>query len=105
MNANPSPGLFRRLLPAAIAVAAALEPAAARAAWTVDRERGSIHDGPIEIGIEPDVAHEGGIVLKKVWQAPKGDWSLDALPRIEADTGLRPTAIEGSFAAWHYGLR
>ena len=77
----------------------------ASAAWTVDAERGSIHDGPIEIGIEKDPAHEGGIVLKKVWQAPKGDWSLDSLPRVEADTGLRPTAIEENFAAWHYGLR
>ena len=66
-------------------VAAALVLAAApvRAAWTVDKERGSIHDGPIEIGIEPDPLHEGGIVLKKVWQAPKGDWSLDSLPRVE----------------------
>ena len=80
-------------------------PFSAHAVWTVDKERGSIRDGPIEIGIEPDPLHEGGIVLKKVWQAPKGDWSLDSLPRIEADTGLTPTAIEGSFAAWHYGLR
>ena len=87
------------------AAALVLAAAPVRAAWTVDKERGSIHDGPIEIGIEPDPLHEGGIVLKKVWQAPKGDWSLDSLPRIEADTGLRPTAIEGSFAAWHYGLR
>ena len=105
MNARTSMALFTRTLSAALGVAAALAPAAARAAWTVDAERGSIHDGPIEIGIEKDPAHEGGIVLKKVWQAPKGDWSLDSLPRVEADTGLRPTAIEENFAAWHYGLR
>ena len=91
--------------PILLALSVLVPVSAARAAWTVDKERGSIHDGPIEIGIEPDPLHEGGIVLKKVWQAPKGDWSLDSLPRVEADTGLRPTAIEGSFAAWHYGLR
>ena len=91
--------------PILLALSVLVPVSAARAAWTVDKERGSIHDGPIEIGVEPDPLHEGGIVLKKVWQAPKGDWSLDSLPRVEADTGLRPTAIEGSFAAWHYGLR
>ena len=87
------------------ALSAVFLAGAAHAAWTVDETRGSIHDGPVEIGIERDPVHEGGIVLKKVWQAPKGDWNLDSLPRIEADTGLKPTAIEGSFAAWHYGLR
>ena len=91
--------------PILLALSVLVPVSAARAAWTVDKERGSIHDGPIEIGVEPDAAHEGGIVLKKVWQAPKGDWSLDSLPRVEADTGLKPTTIEGSFAAWHYGLR
>ena len=75
------------------------------AAWTVDADNGAIHDGEIEITIGPDAAHDGGIVLKKVRQAPKGDWTLDSLPRIEADTGLRPTAIDGSFVAWNSGLR
>ena len=75
------------------------------AAWTVDTDNSSIHNGEIEISIGPDAAHDGGIVLKKVHQAPKGDWNLDSLPRIEADTGFRPTAIDGGFSARHSRLR
>ena len=48
------------------------------AAWTVDTDNSSIHNGEIEISIGPDAAHDGGIVLKKVHQAPKGDWNLDS---------------------------
>ncbi len=92
-----------RIISISLFFAFAAEPVFA--AWTVDADNSAIHDGEIEITIGPDAAHDGGIVLKKVRQAPKGDWTLDSLPRIEADTGLRPTAIDGSFVAWNSGLR
>jgi len=93
------------LLAAAVSAAAALVGLDARAAWTVDSEAHTLSDGAVVIRWADDPAHEGGVVLSKVLDAPKGDWNLDSLSRIEADTGLKPTTIGVDFAVWRKGLR
>lgn len=72
--------------------------------WSVNSVAGILKYGDIVISYEEDKKYSGGIALKKVINAPEGEWSLDSLPQIEADTGLVPTTIGCAFVAFDKSL-
>ncbi len=72
--------------------------------WKVCPQSGILSYGNLIISYEDDKKYAGGIVLKKVLNTPEGEWSLDTLPQIEADTGLIPTTIGSAFAAFNKAL-
>ncbi len=72
--------------------------------WVVNSGAGTLTNGAIVISYEEDKKCSNGIILKKVVSHPEGEWTLDTLPQIEADTGLIPTAIGSSFVAFNMTL-
>ena len=82
--------------------------AGAEGAWTtgvLPSAQRTLSDGIVTIVYDDDAEHPGGIVLARVALHPEGDWTLDSMPDIEKETGLRPTAIGGGFAGRQGGLR
>ena len=90
---------------AACLCALVLAASSAEGKWAADPAAGCLRENGVVISYRPDSAHAQGIVLAKVKEHPAGVWTLDSLPRIEADTGLRPTAIGSSFITWNRDLR
>ncbi len=88
----------RTALAAAVLAAVVVAASNAQGAWSVNTAEHTIQDGAVRIRWAPDAANEGGIVLVHVLDAPNEKWNLDSLSRIEADTGLKPTAIGDCFA-------
>ena len=66
--------------------------------WSADPAAGFLRRGAVALSFAPDPVRPGGIVLTKVAARPEGAWSLAALPLVEAEAGLRPTAIGEGFA-------
>lgn len=67
------------------------------AAWVANEEAGILKNGEITITYEDDKNYPGGIVLKRVKSFPAGEWSLNSLEEIQADTGLVPTTMGSNF--------
>ena len=72
--------------------------------WVKNLTQSILENNGIVISFEDDKLYQGGIVLKKVISFPEGEWSLDSLAEIEADTGLIPTTLGPAFVAFNKTL-
>ncbi|MBO7298772.1 MAG: leucine-rich repeat domain-containing protein [Kiritimatiellae bacterium] len=72
--------------------------------WVKNLTQSILENNGIVISFEEDKLYQGGIVLKKVISFPEGEWSLDSLAEIEADTGLIPTTLGPAFVAFNKTL-